>query len=52
MAAVVDRLAWLRTDPDPEVMRRIKREEIERALSSTPVPRDWAPVEVEPWHLR
>lgn len=34
-------LQWLRNGPDPAELERLRREEIERSLNSTPTPAHW-----------
>jgi hypothetical protein len=48
----LDRPSWLHADPDPDQIERLARAEIEEALTATPTPRQWHPVEVEEEALR
>jgi len=50
--ATVDDLRWLHNSPDPDVTAATAKSEIEEALSATPTPRAWRPVEVDEALLR
>jgi hypothetical protein len=50
--ATAEDLRWLHSDPDPDVTAATARSEIEEALSATPTPRAWHPVEIDEALLR